>query len=106
MWTIIRFAVADGDEARYRTAFEILGRCGFQPHRRPGRGVPQDPAAAWSHPPAAVVADLFQDPAVVVREVFCALVAAGVRPLLVTGAHVDVGRRGREDGAGAARPVT
>jgi hypothetical protein len=83
MWTIVRFGLlADGD---YRAAFDLLAHAGFQLHRTPaeqGRG----PF------PAAVVADLFQDPVVVSRAVFDGLHEAGLGPVGVSAAHVDVGR--------------
>ena len=84
MWTIVRFELhrASG----YRAAFEILAGAGFVPHRRP--------AAAPAEPlPAAVVRDLFQDPAVVTRAVFEALESAGLAPVGVAAGHVDVGGR-------------
>lgn len=86
MWTVIRFALTSAEPCRYRAAFELLGRCGFQPHRRPGDG-------GCQILPASVVADLFQDPAVVSRAIFEALASARLSPLMVTGSHVEV--RGR-----------
>lgn len=85
MWTVIQFALRSAD---YRTAFELLAGAGFAPHRRPAG----DPGASF---PAAVVQDLFQDPAVVTRAVFEALDEAGLGPVAVAAAHVDVGGRAR-----------
>ncbi|WP_041448381.1 hypothetical protein [Anaeromyxobacter sp. Fw109-5] len=82
MWTVIRFALSSAEPARYRDAFELLGRSGFQPHRRPGE--------AREILPASVVADVFQDPAVVSRAIFEALADARLGPVMVTGSHVDV----------------
>jgi hypothetical protein len=82
MWTVIRFALSSAEPGRYRAAFELLGRSGFQPHRRPGE--------AREVLPASVVADLFQDPAVVSRAIFEALAEARLGPVMVTGSHVDV----------------
>jgi hypothetical protein len=86
MWTVIRFALASAQPDSYRSAFELLRRSGFQPHRRPEAG-------GCEVLPASVVADLLQDPAVVSRAIFEALADARLRPLMVTGAHVRV--RGR-----------
>lgn len=83
MWTIVRFALRRDPD--YRAAFELLSAAGFQPHRTPG-------ASGGDAFPAAVVADLFQDPAVVTRAVFEGLHEAGLLPVGVTAAHVDVGR--------------
>lgn len=87
MWTIVRFALTDAAEDRYRDAYEILSRAGFQPHRAP---------AASEVLPAAVVADLLQDPAVVSRAIFEALSEGGLGPMMVTGCRVGPGadRRG------------
>jgi hypothetical protein len=69
MWTIVRFGLrSDGD---YRAAFDLLAHAGLQPHRSPD--------AAGAEPfPAAVVADLHD---------------AGLGPVAVCAAHVDVSRR-------------
>jgi choline dehydrogenase-like flavoprotein len=80
MWTVLQFELGSPD---YRTAFDLLGGAGFAPHRRPAPGV-KGPF------PAAVVRDLFQDPAVVTRAVFEALHQAGLAPVAVAAAHVDV----------------
>jgi len=86
MWTVIRFALSSAEPARYRAAFELLRRSGFQPHRRPGD-------TEGEVLPASVVADLLQDPAVVSRAIFEALAGAHLRPVMVTGAHVEVRAR-------------
>ncbi len=91
MWTVIRFALSGADHAPYRAAFELLRRSGFQPHRRP------DAAAACEVFPASVVADLLQDPGVVARAIFEALAGARLRPVMVTGAHVEVRARARPE---------
>ena len=49
---------------------------------------------------ASVVADLLQDPAVVSRAIFEALAGARLRPVMVTGAHVD----GAADAHAPSRP--
>lgn len=90
MWTVIRFALATAEPGKYRTAFEMLGHSGFQPHRRPADG-------GSDVLPASVVADLLQDPAVVSRAVFEALTAARLRPVMVTGAHIEVRGRARPE---------
>jgi hypothetical protein len=81
MWTVVQFSLRSPD---YRTAFALLAGAGFAPHRRP--------AASDGAFPAAVVRDLFQDPAVVTRAVFEALDQAGLGPVAVSAAHVDVNR--------------
>jgi hypothetical protein len=83
MWTIVRFAL--NREGDYRPAFEILAHAGFQLHRTPD-------AAEGEAFPAAVVADLLQDPAVVSRAVFGGLHEAGLCPVGVSALHVDVAR--------------
>jgi hypothetical protein len=93
MWTVVQFELRSQE---YRTAFELLAGAGFVPHRRPGAGS-RGPFSA------AVVRDLFQDPAVVTRAVFEALAAAGLAPLAVSAAHVDVGRAARGGAALAPR---
>ncbi len=82
MWTVVQFELRSSD---YRTAFELLGGAGFVPHRRPS-------GATGETFPAAVVRDLFQDPAVVTRAVFEALDEARLEPVAVAASHVDVGR--------------
>ena len=81
MWTVVRFELSR--PSGYAAAFEILAGAGFAPHRRPAT-----PAAGPF--PAAVVRDLFQDPAVVTRAVFESLDEAGLAPVGVAAAHVDV----------------
>ncbi len=85
MWTVVQFELRSPG---YRTAFELLAGAGFAPHRRPGDGSP-------GPFPAAVVRDVFQDPAVLTRAIFEALDEAGLAPVAVMAAHVDVGREGR-----------
>jgi hypothetical protein len=94
MWTIVRFELRAED--RYAEAFDLLRAAGFQPHRRPAPDT-ADPL------PAAVVRDLFQDPAVVTRAVFVALADAGLAPVGVASAHVDVARAPRVTRALAPR---
>jgi hypothetical protein len=84
MWTLIRFALAEG--TGYGTAFEILRQAGFRVHQ-----VPDSPRAC-SAMPAAVVADVLQDPAVVSRAVFEALAEARLRPVAVAGCEIGLGR--------------
>jgi hypothetical protein len=81
MWTIVRFALGDASGRAEETAFEILRGAGFR--RKPG------PVAA----PAAAVADVAQEPAVVTRAVFAALHEARLRPVFVTCAPIDGGAR-------------
>jgi hypothetical protein len=94
MWTVVRFELRAGP--RYAEAFDLLRAAGFQPHRRPA----PDTTDCL---PAAVVRDLFQDPAVVSRAVFEALDDAGLAPVGVLAAHVDVGRAPRVTRALAPR---
>jgi hypothetical protein len=82
MWTLIRFALNSDDTGPYRAAFELLGEAGFVRHQSP------DDAGAEATFPAAVVADVPEDPAVVSRAVFDALAAARLRPIMVTGCHL------------------
>jgi hypothetical protein len=91
MWTIVNFALQR--DADYRAAFDLLAPAGFRPHRKPSEGE-QDAF------PAAVVAELFQDPAVITRAVFEGLHDAGLRPVGVTACHVEVARPPR-----APRPL-
>ena len=83
MWTVVRFELRRA--SGYRSAFELLAGAGFFPHRRPSAGS-AEPL------PAAVVRDLLQDPAVVTRAVFEALDTAGLAPVGVAAAHVQVAR--------------
>jgi hypothetical protein len=85
MWTVVQFEIRSRD---YRTAFDLLGGAGFVPHRTPATES-QEPF------PAAVVRDLFQDPAVITRAVFEALDQAGLAPVAVAAAHVEVVRAAR-----------
>ena len=84
MWTLIRFALAEG--TGYGTAFEILRQAGFRAHQ-----VPDSPRAC-SAMPAAVVADVLQDPAVLSRAVFEALAEARLRPVVVAGCEIGFRR--------------
>jgi hypothetical protein len=93
MWTIIRFALADG--AGYGKAFEILRHAGFRAHRV------SDPPRACTVLPGAVVGEALQDPALVSRAVFEALAEARLRPVAVTGCQVPLARR--RDAALASR---
>jgi choline dehydrogenase-like flavoprotein len=93
MWTVVQFELRSPE---YRTAFDVLAGAGFAPHRRPGDG-------SGGPFPAAVVRDLFQDPAVVTRAVFEALDEAGLAPVAVAAAHVRVGADGR--GGAALAPA-
>jgi hypothetical protein len=88
MWTIVRFALADG--AGYDKAFEILRSAGFSAHRA------SDPPRACTVLPGAVVGEALQDPSVVSRAVFEALVEARLRPVAVTGCLVPLVRRSDE----------
>jgi hypothetical protein len=95
MWTIVRFALRTEED--YRPAFDLLGHAGFQRHRAPGGG------GGCGTFPAAVVADLFQDPAVVTRAVFVGLQDAGLGPVAVAASHVEVARAPRAPRALAPR---
>jgi hypothetical protein len=97
MWTVVRFELRRASD--YGTAFALLAGAGFAPHRRPA---PEAPDASLPFP-AAAVRDLFQDPAVVTRAVFEALDEAGLSPVGVAAAHVDVGRGARRPAALAPR---
>ncbi len=81
MWTIVRFALRRDED--YRAAVEILRSAGFHLHLRPER-------AEETPFPAAVVADVFQDPAMITRAVFEGLHEAGLLPIAVAACHVDV----------------
>jgi hypothetical protein len=94
MWTVVRFELRRASD--YRAAFDLLAAAGFAPHRLPA----PDSAEPF---PAAVVRDLFQDPAVVGRAVFEALDEAGLSPIGIASAHVDVGRGVRRRAALARR---
>lgn len=85
MWTIVRFALEPGGDA-YRGAFEVLARAGFERYPDPPPGDEENPIL-----PAAVAADVLQDPAVVSRAVFETLGAAGLRPVAVTGCRAARG---------------
>jgi len=80
MWTVIRFTLSD--TSGYPTAFEILRHAGFRAHRAP------DSPGACGVFPAAVVAEVLQDPAVVTRAVFQAFAEARLRPVAVSGCEV------------------
>jgi hypothetical protein len=85
MWTLIRFTLAEG--GGYGTAFEILRQAGFRAHQAPDS--PQECSAM----PAAVIADVLQDPAVISRAVFEALAEARLRPVAVAGCEIAPVRR-------------
>jgi hypothetical protein len=93
MWTVVQFELRSPG---YRVAFDLLAGAGFVPHRRPGAGS----GGPFS---AAVVRDLFQDPAVVSRAIFEALDEAGLSPVAVAASHVHAGRDTR-GGAALAPP--
>jgi hypothetical protein len=97
MWTIVRFGLhREGD---YRPAFDILAHAGFQLHR-------SRDAAEGEAFPGAVVADVFQDPAVICRAVFQGLHEAGLGPVGVSAAHVDVNPApARGEGRGRTRTL-
>ena len=81
MWTIVRFALRR--EKDYAAAFEILRHAGFLPRHRPATG-------EQGTFPAAVVANVLQDPAVITRAVFEGLEEAGLLPVAVAACHVNV----------------
>jgi hypothetical protein len=87
MWTIVRFTLSDASS--YSKAFEVLRHAGFRAHRAP------DSPRACEVFPAAVVADVLQDPAVVARAVFEAFLEARLRPVAVTGCEVGPPRSPR-----------
>ncbi len=87
MWTIVRFTLSDA--SGYPKAFEVLRHAGFRSHRGP------DSPRACDVFPAAAVADVLQDPAVVARAVFEAFLEARLRPVAVTGCEVAPARRAR-----------
>jgi hypothetical protein len=81
MWTVLRFALERPCD--YPRALELLAHAGFRAHR-----VPDLAAAALEPLPAAAVADVLQDPAVISRAVFEALQEARLGPVVVTGSQV------------------
>jgi hypothetical protein len=81
MWMLFRFSLCGGERA-YRDALEILRGAGFQ---RAGGGDVLDAEAPF---PAAVVADVRNEPADVTRAIFSALREAGLRPVGVSGAAI------------------
>jgi hypothetical protein len=86
MRTLVRFALRAED--RYRDAFHLLAHAGFHRQRAPEAG-------ECETFPAAVVADLLQEPAVVSRAVFEALHDAGYAPVAVVATHVHAARAPR-----------
>jgi hypothetical protein len=87
MWTVIQFAL--GETSGYATAFELLRYAGFRAHRAP------DSPGACAVFPAAAVADVLQDPAVVARAVFEAFAEARLRPVAVSGCEATPPRSPR-----------
>lgn len=81
MHALFRIALSGGGDRAYRDALEILAGAGF---RRAGAG-PVDPRATF---PAAVLAEVWRDPADVTRAIFAVLREAGLRPVAVTGCRV------------------
>lgn len=79
MWTVFRFALSGADDRAYREAYDILRGAGFA--RASEVAAPSDLGSF----PAAVVADVTQDPSAVTRVIFAALAEARLRPLAVTG---------------------
>lgn len=81
MWTIVQFALLrEGD---YAAGFDLLADHGLRRHRTPR---PSDLRPY----PAAVVADLPQDAAVITRTVFERLSAAGLAPVAVMASVAEV----------------
>jgi hypothetical protein len=83
MWTIFRFALSGADRRAYEDAYAILKGAGFE---RPPAEASQPPCASAHQFPAAVLAYVRHDPAVVTRSIFEVLGEARLRPLGVTGA--------------------
>lgn len=81
MWTIFRFALSSADRRAYDDAYAILTSAGFVRPREAG-----EPPCATAQFPAAVLAYVRHDPAVVTRSIFEVLGEARLRPLGVTGA--------------------
>jgi hypothetical protein len=82
MWMICRFSLCGGGERAYRDALEILRGAGFQ---RAGGDDALDDRAPF---PAAVVADVRNEPEDITRAIFSALREAGLRPVAVSGAAI------------------
>jgi hypothetical protein len=80
MWTIFRFALSSADRRAYDDAYAILTSAGFVRPREAG-----EPPCATAFP-AAVLAYVRDDPAVVTRSIFEVLGEARLRPLGVMGA--------------------
>jgi hypothetical protein len=96
MWTVFRFALSGADHRAYRDAYELLGRAGFV---RVGDAHPRESGTVL---PAAVLADVGQDPAAITAVLFEVLAAARLRPVAVTGCPVapqPVTARQRESAA-------
>jgi hypothetical protein len=81
MWIVVRFALLRAGD--YALGLEVLEGSGLRRHRSPG---PRDLAPY----PAAVVGNLSLDPAVVTRAVFERLASAGLAPVAVMAAPLDV----------------
>jgi hypothetical protein len=79
MWTIFRFALSGADRRAYDDAYAILTSAGFVRPREPAL-----PCASAQFP-AAVLAFVRHDPAVVTRSIFDVLGEARLRPVGVTG---------------------
>jgi hypothetical protein len=82
MWTVFRFALSGADHRAYRDAYEILERAGFVRVRDARAG------EVTAVLPAAVLADVGQDPSAVTAVLFEVLSAARLRPVAVTGCPV------------------
>ncbi len=84
MWTLFRFSLCGGGARAYREALEILHGAGF---RRADGGEAIDADAPF---PAAVIADVRNEPGDVTRAIFSALREAGLRPVGVSGAAMTL----------------
>lgn len=82
MWTVFRFALSGADHRAYRDAYELLARAGFV---RVGEAHPRESATVL---PAAVLADVGQDPSAITAVLFEVLAAARLRPVAVSGCAV------------------
>jgi hypothetical protein len=82
MWTIFRFALSGADRRAYDDAYAILQGAGFERPREPALHCASAPF------PAAVLAFVRHDPAIVTRSIFEVLGEARLRPVGVTGTQV------------------